>query len=273
MNLEAEYDNRARVPDHQSVIDGWQAAGENYRAEAASRAEIDVVYGARPRNRLDIFHAPVPKRDAPLAVFIHGGYWRSLDKHHFSQLAAPANAAGYDVAVPTYTLCPEVTVPEIIDELRQALLFLWNRMRRSFVVCGHSAGGHLAACMAATDWPSYGATAQLVSAGFGISGLYDLRPLMGTSINDTLRLTETQALVASPLLWPAPKAGRFDAWVGAEESAEFIRQSRSLQAAWSGVGRKTSCEEIAGANHFTVVNGLADPASPLSQNFLALLGT
>lgn len=271
MDLEVEYDNRARVPGHPAIVEGWKTDAEAYRKEVAKRASFDLAYGAGPRNRLDVFPAENPK-ESRLCVFIHGGYWRTFDKSVFSHMARGANAHGIDVALPSYSLCPEVTVPEIVDELRQACLYLWHSHKRPLIVVGHSAGGQLAAAMAATGWQAYGAPADLVRAGFGISGLYDLRPLIATTVNDTAKLTEAQAVIASPLLWPAPKSIRFDVWVGAIESSEYLRQSLSLVAAWKGVGLDARYKAVQGEDHFSVIGPLADPGSALTRNLVELCG-
>ena len=226
MDIAAQYNNRALVPDHPAIIEGWHRDAAAYRAQV--RAEIDLSYGARPRNRVDVFHPEHGDRGGPLVVFVHGGYWRSFDKSMFSHMAAGANSHGLVVAVPGYTLCPEVTIPDIIDELRQACLFIYRSFGRPLVVCGHSAGGHLAACMAATNWSQIGSSGDMVKAGLAVSGLFDLRPLMATPLNEDLRLTQADALAASPLMWPVPRSMRFPCWVGADESGEFHRQSRSL---------------------------------------------
>ena len=267
MDLAAEYNNRALVPDHPRIIADWYADAAAYRAKA--RMEADIAYGARPRNVLDIFH-PEDDRGGPLVVFVHGGYWKSFDKNVFSHMAAGANARGLTVAVPSYSLCPEVTVPDIVDELRQCILFLHRHMGRRIVVAGHSAGGHLAACMAATGWYHYGAPADLVGACFAISGVFDLRPLRATPHNEELRLTATDAVTASPLFWPVPHPVIFDSWVGAEESFEFRRQARSLAAAWQGLGLACRYHEVAGENHFSVCRGLADPASAMTARLVEL---
>lgn len=170
MNLEAEYDNRARVADHPVIIAQWK--GDAARFRASTPHEADVAYGGAPRHRVDIFTA-TGAEERPLMVFIHGGYWRAFDKSFFSHMAAGILARGYSVAVPSYTLCPEVSIAEIIEELRALCLFLHRRTGHRLVVTGHSAGGHLAACMAATDWADRGAPADLVIAGISISGLFD----------------------------------------------------------------------------------------------------
>jgi arylformamidase len=170
VNLEAEYDNRARVADHPVIIAQWK--GDAARFRASTPHEADVAYGGAPRHRVDIFTA-TGAEERPLMVFIHGGYWRAFDKSFFSHMAAGILARGYSVAVPSYTLCPEVSIAEIIEELRALCLFLHRRTGHRLVVTGHSAGGHLAACMAATDWADRGAPADLVIAGISISGLFD----------------------------------------------------------------------------------------------------
>lgn len=267
MDLAADYNNRALVPDHPQIIARWRADAGSFRAVA--RADFDIAYGARPRNRLDIFH-PAEDAGGPLVVFIHGGYWRSFDKSVFSHMARGANVHGLTVAIPSYTLCPEVSVPEIIDEMRQCCLFLARQHGGRLVVAGHSAGGHLAACMAATDWSHFGADAGLIRAGMSVSGLFDLRPLLATPVNDDIRLTPATAAAASPLLWPVPRMMAFDSWVGGAESGEFIRQARSLAAAWTGLGLAVPYFEVPGANHFTVVNDLADPESAMTRRLAAL---
>jgi arylformamidase len=267
MDLAAEYNNRARVPDHPAHIARWHLEARAYREQAAG--ELDVAYGARARNRYDLF--AVPGGEArPLVVFIHGGYWLNFDKSVFSHAARGPNAHGFDVAVPSYTLCPEATVPEIIDEMRQFCLALGQRYGRRLVVTGHSAGGHLAAAMAATDWELLGARPDLVQSCLSVSGLFDLRPLMATPMNETLRLTAADAAAASPLLWPVSKPVPLDSWVGAEESFEFLRQARSLPAAWAGLGFPCRYEEVSGENHFSIGSLLSQPEHPITLRLVEL---
>lgn len=268
MDLSAEYNNRALVPDHPAIIARWHSDAAAYRAKHGG--ELDIAYGALPRNRVDVFRGSGGGGDRPLIVYIHGGYWRSFDKSVFSHVAGPANDRGFDVAVPGYTLCPEVTLADIIDEIRQCCLFLGQRFGRRLVVTGHSAGGHLAAAMAATDWQLYGARPDLIRACLSISGLFDLRPLMVTPYNDDLRLSAAAAVAASPLFWPVPNRIPVDSWVGAEESFEFRRQARSLPAAWAGVGLPCRYEEVPGENHFSIGDRLSQPGHPMTLRLLEL---
>jgi arylformamidase len=265
IDYEVEYNNRARVPEHPEIFARWAREAENYRADTLKqgRAQFELPYGDTPRQTVDLFFPDAGER-APLSLFIHGGWWRSLDCSMFSQAARGLNAHGVAVAVAGYDLCPNVTIADIIEQMRRACAFLWQRFERRIFVYGHSAGGHLAAALVATDWPSLypKAPADLVPAGYAISGVFDLAPLTGISVNQDLRLDAAAARELSPLFWPVPAGRKFDAVVGGLESGEFKRQSRALVEAWQG-SAQTRYGEIAGANHFTVIDALADLASAM----------
>ncbi len=265
VDYEVEYNNRARVPEHPEIFARWAREAENYRADTLKegRAQLEIPYGDSPRQIIDLF-LPKAGAGAPLALFIHGGWWRSLDCSMFSQAARGLNAHGVAVAVAGYDLCPNVTIADIIEQMRRACAFLWQRFERRLFVYGHSAGGHLAAAMVATDWPSLypKAPADLVPAGYAISGVFDLAPLTGISVNQDLRLDAAGARALSPVYWTVPAGRTFDAVVGSLESSEFKRQSRAIVGAWQG-SAQTRYEEIAGTNHFTVIDALADPDSAM----------
>jgi len=273
IDYEAEYNNRARVPEHPEIFARWTRDAELFRDEAlkSGRAELGLSYGGSPRQYFDLF-LPEAGAAAPLAMFIHGGWWRSLDPSMFSQIARGLNAHGVAVAVVGYDLCPNVSIADIIEQMRRACAFLWQRFSRRMLVYGHSAGGHLAAAMVATDWASLypKAPADLIPAGYSISGVFDLTPLVGISVNQDLRLDAAKARDDSPVFWLVQSGRIFDAVVGGLESSEFKRQSQIIAQAWRQAGAQTRYEEIAGANHFTVIEPLADPQSAITARVAEL---
>lgn len=241
IDYEAEYNNRARVPEHPEIFARWTREAEDYRAEAMKerRAELGLSYGSSPRQFIDLF-SPRPDVTSPLALFIHGGYWRSLDPSLFSHMARGLNAHGVAVGVVGYDLAPEVTIAEIIEQIRHACLFMWLRTGQRIMVYGHSAGGHLAGAMVATEWHElYPKTPEdLVPAAYSVSGVFDLTPLVQITMAQDLRLDEAEARRVSPLFWPAPKGRAFDAVVGGLESSEFLRQSRVIAETWARPARR-----------------------------------
>jgi arylformamidase len=266
LDYEAEYNNRARVPEHPALIDGWARDAAAYRDEARRRHRR-LTYGDGERLFIDVFHAETP-RIAPTVVFIHGGYWQGLHPSFFSHLARGLNAHGLTVAIPGYDLCPQVRVGDIVDQMRQACAALAGQ--GPLVVAGHSAGGHLAACLLATDWHGLGLPSDLIGSAYAISGLFDLEPLLATQVNDALRMTEPEARRLSPIAWNPPAGRRFDAVVGADESSEYLRQSREMAERWGRAGVVARYEEVPGANHFTVIAPLSDPDSPMTRRIAEL---
>ena len=256
VDYEREYDNRARVPEHPEIMAGWVRDAAAYRA---ANPPLQIAYGARPRETLDLFG---PK-DRPVVLFIHGGYWQALDGSSFSHMARGLNARGIAVAVATYDLCPDVSVDTILGQMREVARLLHSSTGQRIVAVGHSAGGHLAACLLATDWRARDPAlpAQLVHAAYCLSGLFDLRPLMHTQLNRALKLDAAEAARLSPLLWTPPSGVRLHAAVGEFESAEYHRQSREIAERWSALGADASRETVSGANHFTIIAPLADPDS------------
>ena len=246
LDLEKEYNNRARVPENPAIIQSWARDRAAYRKAKPPR---ELAYGDGERHKIDLFAAG----DGPLVVYIHGGYWQAVDKSFHSIHARGLNELGISVAVPSYDLCPNVRIGDIVEQMRAACAALHRETGAPIIVSGHSAGGHLAACLLATE--------AHVPAAYAISGLFDLAPLIPTSINDKIGLDEAEAEALSPLFWPAPEGKTLDAVVGGDESSEFLRQSAAIVRAWGEDGVTTRYEEIAGANHFTVIAPLTDPAS------------
>ncbi|MBX3634990.1 MAG: alpha/beta hydrolase [Rubrivivax sp.] len=279
--LEAQYNNRARVPEHPQVLASWAEASALARAKSAG-AQFDVAYGDGAGETLDVFPStvPAPAEGAPVLVFIHGGYWRSLDKADHSFVAPAFNAAGALVVVPNYALCPAVGIEHIALQMARALAWTWRHAARfggdpsRIALAGHSAGGHLATMLLSCRWKEVDADlpSQPVSGALSISGLYDLEPLRHTpSLQADLRLTPASVARLSPAFFPRPKGPKLYATVGLDESDEFLRHNRLIRDVW-GPTAVPVCETLAGCNHFTVLNRLADPAGRLHHLALRLLG-
>jgi arylformamidase len=259
IDYETEYSPSRRVPEYLAILEGWTRNAAAYRAEmiAAERAALDLPFGNSERQKLDLFF-PRTESNGALALFIHGGWWQMMDRSAHSHMARGLNGRGVTVAVTSYDLTPQVRVATIVEQMRRACLFLWKRHGKRLVVFGHSAGGHLTAAMAATDWALEEAPAGLIAGGCAISGAFDLAPLLGTSMNRDWKLSAEEATALSPVHWTLPDGVIFDAIVGALESDEFKRQSRLLADAWG-----VRYAEVTGANHFTVLDPLSDPDSAM----------
>lgn len=258
MDLQAEYDNRARVPGSAAILEQWARDAEAFRATWA-RSQLDLPYGVSARERFDLF-LPEAEGNAPLAVLIHGGYWQALDRKAVSHFARGMLLRGVAVAVPSYDLCPSVPVAKIIDQMQQLCAILCAKTHQSILAVGHSAGGHLAACLLGQDYSRFAKPLgrRVVPGALPISGVFELEPLLGTTIGQALKLSPEAARALSPR-FQDPADGALHVVVGGAESDEFRRQSRDFADAWGG-----TLDEIPGANHFTVLDPLTDPDSALS---------
>jgi len=265
---EKQYNDRLRVPEHAKIQAEWKQQAEEYRN--THTCELDISYGPSERNKYDFFPPENITDDTPMALFIHGGYWQSRDRKMFSHAAKGLNARGVSVVIPSYDLCPDTSIPKIISQMRKCAAHIWTQYNKKPVVFGHSAGGHLAACLVSTDWTLHkGLPEDLITKGCALGGIFDLAPLRGTTKNDALKLSKEDARLASPIFRPVAKsAQRFIAVTGELESHEFHRQAAALAKFWNAQGVETETVEIAGANHFTVLNEMLDPDSPLLQKIL-----
>ena len=264
--LSREYNNRELVPDHGQFFARW--AEHSARARATMTCYLDREYGPAPGEKLDIF--PARKGDGSVLMFIHGGYWRSLDKRDFAYLAPAWVDAGVSLVVVNYDLCPRVTIEEIVRQMLRASAWLYHHAEEygmdeeRLFVSGHSAGAHLTAMMMAALWPVLDARLprDLFKGGLAISGIYDLRPMvMVDFLNTDLRLDEAAALKVSPAFLPPATRAPVYTCVGGIESSEFKRQNALLSQRW----RSAVAGDIPmpGHHHFSVVDELANPASAL----------
>ncbi len=256
---EALYNNRAAVPDHPTVMARWKASAEAVRAVSPP---VRLAYGPGARETIDLFEVGLDAgADAPVVVFLHGGYWQALDPSWFSGIVPAFRAHGVGVAIPAYDLCPDVSLAAIVEQVRAAVDLLTARNGRRPVVFGHSAGGHLAACLL-----SEGRAAAAVA----ISGVFDLEPLIGTSLNVAIGLDAETARALSPLSWAVPEGAVLDCVVGGDETAAFLEQSRAMADRWGSRGAVTQYRALTGLNHFTVLDPLFDADSDLVRRIVGL---
>lgn len=269
-----EYDNRARVPEHPAILARWWRDSAEARSRLRHRA--DVPYGGAAGERLDLF--PAPRRNAAALVFIHGGYWRAMDKNDFSFLAPAWVDAGISLIVVNYSLCPLVSMQEIVRQMLRASIWIYRHAddlrvnRDRLYVCGHSAGGQLAAMMMAALWKKLDRRLpkSIFSGAATISGLHDLRPLAKVDfLRDDLKLNERSALRLSPAYLPPASEAPVLACAGGLESDEYHRQTRLLQERWSNAAQLRSF--VPAANHFTMMDELADPSSELFKSMIRLV--
>lgn len=274
--LDSLYNNRAAIPDYQAYFDRWAERSETTRRSMRDRLEKDVPYGNDIMETMDVF-SPSGESKA-LLMFIHGGYWRSLDKAQHAFVAAPFVEAGVAVASINYSLCPAVSMEHIVRQMVAASVFLYRNAsdfqfpRRKMFVAGHSAGGHLAAMALACLWPQAapGLGRKVFQGALSISGLYDLRVLTSVpSINDDLRMTPESAIKLSPALMQPSTDAMLSIAVGGQEIGGFKDQHRIIAQAWPRhIGADIPCP---GDNHFSILEKLADPNSELFRSAMRMM--
>ena len=268
------YNNRALVPDFATYLQQWTTDSKAVRD--SQPCLTDISYGAGPSENLDIFTTSKPQ--APVLVFLHGGYWRALDKSDHSFVAPSLTSQGVCVVVPNYALCPAVTIPQIVMQMVKALAWVWRHIDHwggdpsRIHVAGHSAGGHLAAMMMACQWRACAPDLppDLVKSALSVSGLFELDSIRRSPLlQEALRLDEAQVLQASPAWMPAPAHGVLHSVVGGLESEAFLAHNQLIQKAW-GHQRVPVAQVLPGLHHFSMMNAFATPGHALNRQLLQL---
>ena len=271
--LDNEYNVRASIPDHLEIFDRWKRDSEAFRSDACF--EADLKYGDDPAQSIDLFRTSCT--NAPIVVFIHGGYWQSLDKSDFSYIARPYIEDGFNFAAVNYRLAPSVTMDDIVSDNRNALIWLSRNAGKfecdsnQIFVTGSSAGGHLTAKMISTDWERFSAPKNLVKGGCALSGLYDLEPIRLCYLNEKIRLDLDGARRNSPLFEIPSFAPTLLLSVGGDESDEFHRQQASFYDAWKAKGLSCRVIEQSDGHHFDMCDRLGDRGEPVYRAVVEMM--
>lgn len=274
--LDVQYNARATVPDILGILK--QYADESRAARSSLECIADLSYGSHGDETLDIYPAAQPH--APVFVFIHGGYWRALSKDDSCNMAPAFTAAGATVVVINYSLAPAATLDLIVDQTRRALAWIHANIAaygadpRRIHICGSSAGGHLVGMLLAGGWHTrYQVPADLVRGAASLSGLYDLRPIVHTHINEWMRLSPADAERNSPALLPPPAVGcPLLVTVGSSETEEFKRQTHDYLAQWQGWQQPGRLIDVPDSNHFDLVLKLNEPDQPHTRAIFEQMG-
>ena len=266
-----------RIPNPGDYLDRWRADSEQFRANSACL--LDVPYGPHPQEHLDVFLSQRP--NAPIHVFIHGGYWYSLTSKEFSFIAKGLAPAGFVAVILNYALCPTVTLAELVRQVRAGIAHVhahardWGADPRRLSVSGHSAGGHLVASAMTTDWAAFspGRPDDMVKAGLSLSGLYDLEPIRLSHVNEHLRLDTDQAAALSPCKHLQHARGALSMAVGGRESEQFHWQQEHFGSVWAErTGAAPRIVDLPGHHHFSLLDELADPHGVLARETRRLAG-
>ena len=264
--IDREYNPRLIVTDVDTIVKGWKDRSAATRARTGDR--LRRAYGATLAEYLDIFPAGTP--NAPIHIFIHGGYWRAFGADDFSFIADSRLARGATTVIVNYELCPKVRITEIVRQVRAAVAWVWRNApelgadRDRIAVSGHSAGGHLVGRLIATPWErDYGLPPDTLKGACAISGLFDLEPLRWSWLQPAVQFSGDDILNESPIRHLPSTATPVLAAVGALESREFHRQTDAYAEALRQSGTPVQTLDLPGRNHFAVLDDLAAPEGPL----------
>ncbi len=267
--LEREYNPGLTIPNIGEILASRPRRAQETRTRREHLANLQT--GPHPREVLDLFRAENPKGTF---VFIHGGFWQVSSKDDVSWIADGFVDQGYSVAFLNYPLCPEASIEEIVQSVRRSFVELHRSIlnreeKSSIVISGHSAGAYLAASLITTDWKEQDVTPRSIRGAALISGLYDLAPLIPTSMNRAIGLNPESAGRLNMLRSSLPVNVPIVFAVGGDETCEFHRQSKAMAHAWKR--EPTSVQSIPQASHLTIIDGLADSQSVLHRKVMEML--
>lgn len=261
IDWDAAYSNRDAVPTTEAILETWPTDAQAFRERVDGR--LGIAYGNGAREKLDLFLPAQPPEG--LLVFVHGGYWRAFDRSAFSHFAEGALGRNWAVALPSYDLCPTVTIGQIEQQIASSIAKAAEEIDGPIVLSGHSAGGHLVTLTSSTGGSLASGVHERIKRVVSISGVHDLRPLIKTAMNEDFGLTLGDARRFSPVFWEPAFAFDLVAWVGGAELPAFLEQNRVLETAWKGLGVPTHLVEQPNTHHFSVIDDLRDPASRLTR--------
>jgi len=274
--LERQFNPRAYTPNFEDIVNIGFERSVAYQ-DAAKNPRYDIAYGPNDTEKLDLFLPDAPS-GAPVEMYIHGGFWRSREKGDFSYIGGPIVAAGGIAAIVDYALCPSVTLDEIVHQMRDCVVWLHGNIAdhggdpNRIHVTGHSAGGHLAAMLLATDWAALGVPADVLKSVVPISGVFEVEPVMHTSVQEAVQLTADMAARNSPLFLSTESRPPVAVTVGTSESEEFRRQSKAYAEALTAQGLSVDHFEMPDQNHFSILTESTEPGNRLTKTRLQLMG-
>ena len=260
-------------PTFAALLAAYEAEGAS--AIAAQPCLLDLPYGPTERQRFDFF--PAPGRSSATLIYLHAGYWQSRDKANFRFIAPAFTQRQLNVALVNYPLCPVVSLAALVETVRTCVPAVLAQVAASghpaqaLIAAGHSAGAHLAVELALSRWPELGARSQAVDGVLALSGIYDLAPLLDTSLNIKLSLDADSASALSPLHRVQSGAAPALFVVGGDETPAFLAQNQRMHQAWQAAGNSSAAQVVASADHFSLLRALIAPDSSLSAGMAQLL--
>ena len=273
-DLELEFNPRATARNVDEQVAAYAAASAETRARLDG--VLDLRYGSGEKETLDIFPADAPS--APVHLFIHGGYWRAMDKSDYSFIADVFQPAGATTVLVNYDLCPTVTLDTIVVQTMRAIAWTWRNIAghggdpNRLYVSGNSAGGHLTAMALAHDWTAQDLPADIIKGAMPVTGVFDCEPVPDITVNELVRLNRDAARRLSPLRNPPRRALPVLVAVGGAEPRLWIQMSKDYAALCREHGLECEYMELPGHDHFDVSRVIGDAQSPLARAMLRMMG-